>query len=118
MLYRYPLERILFRQSVAQRSRAEFERAAHIQDFVDRHSSVVDQANLAVSDGNLPPDGLAQLARLCAMAGVPLVFEPTSVGKSCAPFSSQVRRSSNDSRVIERRSPRSGSRPYKFNRVR
>lgn len=60
------------------------------QGFVKKHSSVVDGAAVVVADGNLPPEGLLEVSRLCARRGVPLVFEPTSVAKCSAPFSTGV----------------------------
>lgn len=56
------------------------------QDFVERHAAVIAGAKVVVADGNLPPEGFAQVARLCARENVPLVFEPTSVAKSSVPF--------------------------------
>lgn len=53
---------------------------------MERHAGAVAGANVVVADGNLPPEGFAQVARLCARENVPLVFEPTSVAKSSVPF--------------------------------
>lgn len=61
-----------------------------MKEFVERHASVVDEAAVVVTDGNLPPKGLREVARLCARKGVPLVFEPTSVAKCSIPFSTRV----------------------------
>lgn len=63
-----------------------------IQDFVERHASIVDGASVVIADGNLPPEGFARAARLCAERNVPLVFEPTSVAKCSVPFSAEVNR--------------------------
>lgn len=60
------------------------------KDFVDRHSGVIDRAEIVVADGNLPPDGFARVARLCVQKRVPLVFEPTSVAKCSVPFRAEV----------------------------
>lgn len=61
-----------------------------MQEFVERHASVIDEAAVVVADGNLPPEGFARVARLCARRNVPLVFEPTSVAKCSLPFSTRV----------------------------
>lgn len=61
-----------------------------MQEFVERHANVVDGAAVVVTDGNLPPKGLHEVASLCARSGVPLVFEPTSVAKCSVPFSASV----------------------------
>ncbi|CAM9767900.1 unnamed protein product, partial [Hapterophycus canaliculatus] len=55
-------------------------------EFVERHAGALKGATVAVVDGNLPPDGFAQVAKLCAQKKIPLVFEPTSVAKCTAPF--------------------------------
>lgn len=53
---------------------------------MERQAGVISGAKVVVADGNLPPEGFAQVARLCARENVPLVFEPTSVAKSSVPF--------------------------------
>lgn len=61
-----------------------------VKEFVERHASVIDGAAAVVTDGNLPPKGFREVARLCARRGVPLVFEPTSVAKCSVPFLARV----------------------------
>lgn len=63
---------------------------SRMKDFVERHASAVDGAAVVVTDGNLPPKGLREVARLCERGGVPLVFEPTSVAKCSTPFLTRV----------------------------
>ena len=60
---------------------------ADMDAFDALHSRVVDDAMLAdasccVVDANVPTDVLGDVARRCAAAGVPVVFEPTSVPKA------------------------------------
>ncbi|CAN0494708.1 unnamed protein product [Ectocarpus sp. 12 AP-2014] len=59
-------------------------------DFVERYASIVDGASVVIADGNLPPEGFARVAGLCAERNVPLVFEPTSVTKCSVPFSAEA----------------------------
>ena len=61
-----------------------------LKEFVGRHASVVDGAAVVVADGNLPPKGFREVARLSARKEIPLVFEPTSVAKCSVPFLASV----------------------------
>lgn len=65
-------------------------RPIRTQELVERHAGVIDDAAVVVADGNLPPEGFARVAKLCARRNVPLVFEPTSVAKCSTPFSARV----------------------------
>jgi pseudouridine-5'-phosphate glycosidase/pseudouridine kinase len=56
---------------------------------VAQHSSLIKDAEIVVSDGNLSVEGFAALANMCKLHETPLFFEPTSDVKCVVPILAQ-----------------------------
>jgi sugar/nucleoside kinase (ribokinase family) len=55
-------------------------------DYINSNVGAIRKASIVVTDGNLPIDSFARIAKLCKTYNVPLFFEPTSSHKCTLPI--------------------------------